>query len=227
LRIPFVAASSFILLMLATACGPAKQSDAVFNSAVDTAVMETANAASALTPIPLGPTSTREADTPAPTIPVNSPVPTLTAEGVSPSATVASPTELPVSTLPPTLVPQVVFTLYRHSFSECGSERVSFIVINNGFAKFESAKVQIRDVTADNNIYGPVTDNHPFGDNPSSCPRDKGSESLAPGATAYLVIPMQDIKSGNQAAAYVTLCTQDDAKGSCVTRGAYFILPGN
>jgi uncharacterized protein YgiM (DUF1202 family) len=134
---------------------------------------------------------------------------------------------VPVLTPEPSPVPQVVFTLYRHSFTECGTVRVSLVVVNTGYSTFRSARVQIRDVTADNNIYGPNTDSHPFGDNPSSCPKDKGSESLSPGATAYLVIPMKDFKAGNEAAAYVTLCTQDDAQGNCVTRGAYFRLPAD
>jgi hypothetical protein len=134
---------------------------------------------------------------------------------------------LPVLTPEAPPAPRVDFTLYRHSFTECGLTRVSLIVVNNGLTTFSSSRVQIRDVTATNNIYGPNTDNHPFGDNPSSCPKDKGSETLPPGATAYLVIPMKDFKSGNEAAAYVNLCTEDDGKGTCVTKSAYFRLPAD
>lgn len=132
---------------------------------------------------------------------------------------------LPVVTPEPVPAQQIDFTMYRHSFTQCGTARVALVVVNSGLTTFKSARVQVRDVTANNNIYGPVTDSSPFGDNPTSCPRDKSGESLAPGATAYLVIPLNDIKAGNQAAAYVNLCTKDDGEGTCVTKSAYFRLP--
>lgn len=132
---------------------------------------------------------------------------------------------LPVFTPEPRPAAMLDFTLYRLNFSECGSPRVSLVVVNTGSITFKSARLHIQDLTATNNVYGPVTDSHPFADNPSSCPKDKGSASLSPGATAYLVVPMQDFNSGNQAAAYVTLCTEDDGQGDCMTRGVFFRLP--
>ena len=134
---------------------------------------------------------------------------------------------LPVLTPAPAPNPPVDFVMYRQGFSECGSTRVSLAVTNVGTATFKSARVQIEDLTASNNVYGPVTESDPFGDNPTSCPKDKSGSSLAPGATAYIVIPMKDFHAGNEAAAYVKLCTGDDASGTCITRAAYFRLPDN
>ena len=149
----------------------------------------------------------------------------LVAEYATVQGNVAS---LPVVTAdapPPS--PPVSFTMYRHSFTECGVTRVSLVVTNVGTATFKSARLRIEDLTATNHIYGPNTESNPFGDNPSSCPKDKGSGTLVPGATAYIVIPMPDFRSGNEAAAYVTLCTGDNLSGSCVTHAAYFRLPAN
>lgn len=134
---------------------------------------------------------------------------------------------LPVLTPSPAPSPPVNFVMYRHSFSECGSTRVSLVVTNVGTVTFKSARVRIEDLTATNHVYGPNTLSDPFGDNPTSCPKDKSGSSLAPGGTAYIVIPMNDFHAGNEAGAYVTLCTGDDATGSCITRGAFFRLPSN
>jgi len=134
---------------------------------------------------------------------------------------------LPVLTPEPAPSPPVNFVMYRHSFSECGSTRVSLVVTNVGTVTFKSARVRIEDLTATNHVYGPNTLSDPFGDNPTSCPKDKSGSSLAPGATAYIVVPMPDFHAGNEAAAYVTLCSGDDATGSCITRGAFFRLPSN
>lgn len=143
-----------------------------------------------------------------------------TVQGDVASLPVVSPEAPPPS-------PPVDFTMYRHSFTECGVTRVSLVVTNVGNATFKSAKLRIEDLTATNHIYGPNTESNPFGDNPSSCPKDKGSGTLAPGATAYIVIPMPDFHPGNEAAAYVELCTGDNGSGSCETRAAYFRLPAN
>ncbi len=134
---------------------------------------------------------------------------------------------LPVLTPEPAPSPLVNFVMYRHGFSECGSTRVSLVVTNAGTVTFKSARVRIEDLTASNHVYGPNTLSDPFGDNPTSCPKDKSGSSLAPGATAYIVVPMDDFHAGNEAAAYVTLCTGDNATGSCITRGVFFRLPSN
>lgn len=132
---------------------------------------------------------------------------------------------LPVLTPEASPVPQIDFILYRHSISECGSRRVALIVINNSATTFNSARIHVEDLTTSEDLYGPKTDPKPFGDNPSSCPKDKGSESLLPGATAYIVVPMSPVEAGNDAVAHVKLCTGDDGGGSCVTKSAYFRLP--
>lgn len=134
---------------------------------------------------------------------------------------------LPVLTPEPSPVPQMDFTLYRHSFSECGSKRVNLIVINNSGTTFKSARLQVEDLTASNNLHGPSVESSPFADNPSSCPSDKSGTRLRPGETAYIIIPLHPFDAGNNAAAYVRLCTRDDGTGSCVTKSAYFQLPGD
>jgi hypothetical protein len=102
---------------------------------------------------------------------------------------------------------------------------LSLIVVNSGLTLFRSARIHVEDLTADTDLAGPRLDPHPFADNPSSCPRDEGSNSLPPGATGYLVIPLSEFEGGNEGLAKITLCTDDDGKGECVTKSAFFRLP--
>ncbi len=132
---------------------------------------------------------------------------------------------LPVLTPPPAPTPQFVFSLYRHSFTECGVTRVVLVVVNKSGSTFRSARIHVEDLDTSDDLHGPRLDLEPFGDNPSSCPADKGSNSLPPGATAYLVIPISPFEGGHDAVAHIKLCTGDDGGGDCVTKSAYFRLP--
>lgn len=131
---------------------------------------------------------------------------------------------LPVLTPEPSPTASSGFTMYRHSFSECGSTRVVFTVVNNSGKTFRSARLHVQDLTASNKLHGPRVESHPFSYNPSTCPRDKDN-SFPPGAVAYIIIPIEPSKEGNQAIAHITLCTEDEAVGDCVTKSAYFRLP--
>lgn len=132
---------------------------------------------------------------------------------------------LPVLTPPPAPAPRLDFTLYRHSFSECGSTRVVFTVVNNSATTFRTARLHVEDLSDSSDLHGPRLELTPFGDNPSSCPADEGSNSLPPGATAYIVIPIDPFEGGHDAVANIKLCTEDDGGGDCVQKSAYFRLP--
>lgn len=134
---------------------------------------------------------------------------------------------LPVLTPEAPPAPLFDFVLYRHSFTECGTTRVSLIVINNSRTTYNSAQIHVEDLTTSTDLFGPKTRPHPFGDNPSSCPKDKGSESLLPGTTAYIVVPISPFEAGNDAVAHIGLCTGDLGGGNCVTKEAYFRLPAD
>ena len=134
---------------------------------------------------------------------------------------------LPVLTPEPAPVQQIDFTLYLHSFSECGSPRVSLTVVNTGPELFRSGRIHVEDLDSGDDLHGPRLDPHPFADNPSSCPRDEGSNSLPPGATAYLVIPLSEYEGGDDAEANIRLCTDDDGEGECVSQSISFQLPSD
>ena len=132
---------------------------------------------------------------------------------------------LPVLTPPPPPAPVFDFTLYRHSFSECGETRVSLVVVNKSTSTFRSGRIHVEDLDNGDDLHGPRLDEHPFADNPTSCPRDQGSNSLPPGATAYLVIPLSEFEGGHNAVANIRLCTDDEGGGECLLKSAFFQLP--
>ena len=129
---------------------------------------------------------------------------------------------LPVLTPAPSPIPRIDFILYRHSFSECGSIRVVFTVLNNSVTTFKTAHLHVEDLNTSRDLHGPRIELHPFADNPSSCPADHGNFFPA-GAVAYIVIPISPFEEGNDAIANIKLCTEDE--GDCVTKSAYFRLP--
>ncbi len=131
---------------------------------------------------------------------------------------------LPVLTAEPSPIPRLDFTMYRHSFSECGSTRVVFTVVNKSATTFRSARIHVEDLSTSSDLHGPRKELHPFSDNPSSCPRDKDN-FFPPGAVAYILIPISSFEAGNDAIANIKLCTEDDGGGDCVTKLAYFRLP--
>ncbi len=131
---------------------------------------------------------------------------------------------LPVLTPEPSPIARIDFTMYRHSFSECGSTRVVFTVVNNSVTTFRSARIHVEDLSTSSDLHGPRKELEPFSDNPSSCPRDKDN-FFPPGAVAYILIPISPFEEGNDAIANVRLCTEDDGGGDCVTKSAYFRLP--
>ena len=131
---------------------------------------------------------------------------------------------LPALTAEPSPIPRLDFTMYRHSFSECGSTRVVFTVMNKSATTFRSARLHVEDLSTFSDLHGPRKELHPFSDNPSSCPRDKDN-FFPPGAVAYILIPISSFEAGNDAIANIKLCTEDDGGGDCATKTAYFRLP--
>ena len=133
-------------------------------------------------------------------------------------------TTLPVLTPEPAPVPQMDFVLYYHSSMRCGSEHVSFTVFNNSRTTFQSGRILVQDLDADENIHGPAVDRHPFAPIPSFCPPGHGNH-FPPGAVAYIIIPISPVQAGNSGLANIKLCTEDWGAGDCVIKLAYFRIP--
>ena len=135
-----------------------------------------------------------------------------------------------VSTLPeftpePAPIPKIDFTMYYHSSMRCGSWHASFTVVNNSRTTFQSAKIHVEDLNQPDDIHGPAIDRHPFAPSPSFCPPGHGNH-FPPGAAAYIVVPISPVRAGNDGLATIKLCTEDWGGGDCVTKQAYFRLPG-
>lgn len=133
---------------------------------------------------------------------------------------------LPVFTPEPGPVPKIDFIMYYHSSMRCGSWHASFTVVNNSRTTFQSARTHIEDLNYPDDIHGPAVDRHPFAPSPSFCPPGH-SNFFPPGAVAYLVVPISPVRAGNDGLATIKLCTEDWGGGDCVTKIAYFRLPGD
>ena len=131
---------------------------------------------------------------------------------------------LPVLTPEPAPIPKMDFVLYYHSSMRCGSLHVSFTVFNNSRTTFQSARILVQDLDADDNIHGPAVDRHPFAPIPSFCPPGHGNY-FPPGAAAYIIIPVSPVRAGNNGLANIKLCTEDWGAGDCVIKIAYFRIP--
>ena len=132
---------------------------------------------------------------------------------------------LPVLTPEPAPVPKIDFIMYYHSSMRCGSWHASFTVVNNSRTTFQSARTHIEDLNYPDDIHGPAVDRHPFAPSPSFCPPGH-SNIFPPGAVAYLVVPISPVRAGNDGLATIKLCTEDWGGGDCITKIAYFRLPG-
>ena len=135
-----------------------------------------------------------------------------------------------VSTLPeftpePAPIPKLDFTVHYRGSMQCGSWHVSFIVINSGRTSFQSARIYVQDLNHPDDIHGPAVDRHPFAPSPSSCPPGHGNH-LPPGAAAFVVVPISPARAGNDGLANIKLCTEDWGGGDCVSKQAFFRIPG-
>lgn len=131
--------------------------------------------------------------------------------------------QLPIRTPPPTPTPTPypALELSFASKTTCGADTYYvFGVKNAGTSKFESSQVSLTNNTTHQSAG--VTANSPFWPQAASCGNAAGS--LAAGKTAFVAVKLGG-STGNAMSASVTLCTQDDLKGTCVSQGVNFTSP--
>ena len=133
---------------------------------------------------------------------------------------------LPVITPPP--LPTIPTVSYQVSFSnihDCGGNAtVVFQIGNDGTVGLRSAGLSIKDKTSGTTVYGPDMSNAPFMATSNDCPT--GSDSLGPGATAFIGgVIGPDIPSGGMGRATILICTEPSLQGTCVEKKIDFPWP--
>lgn len=103
---------------------------------------------------------------------------------------------------------------------DCSGNPYAIFELNNeGDVAFESMRLVIDDVDADKEIFDDDS-NAPFMGAGGECP--PGGDTFPKGKTFFVGGNIEDGKDGNDATAKITLCTEDDLDGSCVTEEVDF-----
>lgn len=134
----------------------------------------------------------------------------------------------PALTSPPTPTPTprpfdvVVEFVNRHDCS--GTEHATMRLVNISGETFESIELDIFDLDASTQLYGPAIDNAPFLNSASGCP--SGSPALEPDQTKFVAGPIgSPPPTGNNLRVAIKLCTEDGLGGSCLARSIQFVVP--
>lgn len=138
---------------------------------------------------------------------------------------------LPIITPPPlpptatfTPTPGVVYTASYEEVHDCvGNPTAIFKVANTGGLALESMRLEIRDLTDSDTLFGPDTSNAPFMGTAGECP--PGGDVLDTGKTMYVGGAIGGGNSGHDAQAKIRLCTEDDLDGTCVDKTVNFDIP--
>lgn len=107
---------------------------------------------------------------------------------------------LPVFTPLPSPTPNVVLDLTLYGFEYCGSiTYVVFAVQNKGSQILKSGYVAVYDLDAQDQLYGPARERHPFAERPRPvCPPGHGN-ILTPGEVEYIHAPIDPVPHGSRA----------------------------
>jgi hypothetical protein len=149
----------------------------------------------------------------------------------SDTTTVAGNTGALVVVEPPPLPPTATFAptssgAFDPSFDNVhncsGDPFAIFELDNDGGVTFESMRLEIDDLDADDEIYD-ASSNAPFMGSGGECP--PGGDEFPDGKTFWVGGNIEDGGSGNDAEATITLCTKDDLKGICVSETVEFEIP--
>ncbi len=138
---------------------------------------------------------------------------------------------LPVITPPPlpptatfTPTPGVVFTASYQEVHDCsGNPTAIFKIVNSGGLALESMRLEIKDLTDSDTLFGPDTSNAPFMGTADECP--PGGDVLNPGKTFYVGGAIGAGNAGHDAQAKIRLCTEDDLDGTCADKTVNFDIP--
>jgi len=146
---------------------------------------------------------------------------------------VPPPSPTPTATATPTATPTATATTAGPNFSfsfegltQCSpsDDYATIKWTNTGTVVFESAKTEIKDVDAATSLFGPSFSNMPFGAASPGC--GVGNSSLGIGNTAYTSYYIgTPAPTGHHIQIIVTLCSQDNVAGDCVTRTLDSVLP--
>jgi hypothetical protein len=134
----------------------------------------------------------------------------------------------PVMTSPPTPTPTPrpfdVIVEYENQHDCSGTEHATVRLVNISGVTFESIELDIFDLDASSQIYGPAVSNSPFLNSSNSCP--PGSTNLEPDQARFAAGPIgSPPPSGNTLRLTIKLCTADGLGGSCLARSIQFVVP--
>lgn len=148
---------------------------------------------------------------------------TTKVEGNVGSLPIITPPPLPpTATFTPT--PGVVYTASYQEVHDCiGNPTAIFKIVNTGGLALESLRLEIKDLTDSDTLFGPDTSNAPFMGTADECP--PGGDVLNPDKTLYVGGAIGAGNSGHDAQAKIRLCTEDDLDGTCVDKTVNFDIP--
>ncbi len=118
------------------------------------------------------------------------------------------------------------FVLSYEGISHCspGDDYAILKWVNSGSVVFESAQVEIQDLNTTLNLFGPSFSNSPFGTASPGC--GVGNSNLGVGNTAYSSYYIgTPAPAGHNIRITVTLCSQDNMNGDCLTLIKDGVLP--
>lgn len=148
---------------------------------------------------------------------------TTRVEGNVDSLPIITPPPLPpTATFTPT--PGVAYTASYEEVHDCsGNPTAIFKITNTGGLALESMRLEIKDLTDSDTLFGPDTSDAPFMGSDGECP--PGGDVLNPGKTFYVGGAIGAGNSGHDAQAKIRLCTEDDLDGTCADKTVNFDIP--
>jgi hypothetical protein len=129
---------------------------------------------------------------------------------------------LPVFTPLPTPTPLLDFSFAFNSTSNCaGHYYIELLVTNTGALVLESYSLFVRN---DSHALSTAYADNRFADI-EACGAEPPSANIAPGGTGHIgTMPFMDFNpAGDSFFAELTMCTQDDQGGQCLTRTITFV----
>ena len=123
------------------------------------------------------------------------------------------------------VVAPLSFTIEYENIHDCiGWYAVMVKITNNGSENIESANIELIDLTASATLSGPITNNQPFMDAPSSCATT--ITDIEPGDYYYIGIGVLSAPTtGHKLKFIALLCTQDGLGGDCLEKFVKFYAP--
>ena len=126
---------------------------------------------------------------------------------------------LPQATPPPTPTPVIDFSLNFTYMDACVGKEPEFKLVNTGEVTFKAAHVVIQDLDTSQTFNTTTT----YFNFRGGCTAPEPLTELAPGKTGYVFVNVLGYDpGGHHLGGMVTLCSQPDMTGSCVTKEIKF-----